>query len=52
MKSVLYYETKVGKVEIAEKMIILQICFFETSGLDSERYLIKETKLSNRQVNS
>ncbi|EQK22920.1 hypothetical protein QW3_2071 [Clostridioides difficile P74] len=28
MKSVLYYETKVGKVGIAEKMIILQICFF------------------------
>ncbi|CCL07577.1 hypothetical protein [Clostridioides difficile] len=45
MKSVLYYETKVGKVGIAEKMIILQICFFfETSGLDSERYLIKTIK--------
>ncbi|HBE9436263.1 TPA: hypothetical protein KOP60_000506 [Clostridioides difficile] len=48
MKSVLYYETKVGKIGIAEKIIILQICFFETSSLDSERYLIKETKLSNK----
>ncbi|HEK8843824.1 TPA: hypothetical protein STX52_000984 [Clostridioides difficile] len=26
--------------------------FFETSGLDSERYLVKEIKLSNKQVNS
>ncbi|MCC0781983.1 methylated-DNA--[protein]-cysteine S-methyltransferase [Clostridioides sp. ES-S-0108-01] len=45
MKNIFYYETKIGKIGIAEKNNYITNLFFGTSGLDSERYLAKETKI-------
>ncbi|KPI51894.1 cysteine methyltransferase [Clostridioides difficile] len=53
MKNIFYYETKIGKIGIAEKNSCVTNLFFDTSSLDPEEYLVKETKIiieANKQL--
>lgn len=45
MKNIFYYETKIGKIGIAEKNNYITNLFFGISSLDYEKYLLKETKV-------
>ncbi|EQF24563.1 methylated-DNA-[]-cysteine S-methyltransferase family protein [Clostridioides difficile CD160] len=53
MKNIFYYETKIGKIGIAEKNNFITNLFFDTSILNSEEYLVKESKIikeANKQL--
>ncbi|NMS90556.1 methylated-DNA--[protein]-cysteine S-methyltransferase [Clostridioides difficile] len=45
MKNIFYYETKIGKIGIAEKNNCITNLFFDTSILNSKEYLVKETEI-------
>ncbi|MBY2478917.1 methylated-DNA--[protein]-cysteine S-methyltransferase [Clostridioides difficile] len=53
MKNIFYYETKIGKIGIAEKNNFITNLFFDTSILNFEEYLVKESKIikeANKQL--